>query len=138
MAQNFENHKRYSIPYHFVTVPLCLIAIGLSIYLFLKEPDLLHGLMVIAFILIALVAALSRISSLKVQDRAACADERLRYFILTGKRLPETLRMRQILALRFASDSELAALVERTLFDKLSSKEIKQAIIEWREDNHRV
>ncbi|MGF1924220.1 MAG: DUF6526 family protein [Bacteroidia bacterium] len=138
MAQNFKNHKRYSIPYHFVTVPVILSGIILSGTLFFENQDLLHALLALLFILIAIVALFARFFALKAQDRAARADERLRYFILTGKRLPVQLRMSQILALRFSSDEELPALVDRVLFDKLSSTEIKQAIVDWRPDNDRI
>lgn len=138
MAQSFKNHKRYSTPYHFVTVPIILLGIILSTTLLVENQDLLHGLLALSFILIAIVALFARFFALKAQDRAARADERLRYFILTGKRLPVQLRMSQILALRFASDDELPALVDRVLFDKLSSTEIKQAIVDWRPDNDRI
>ncbi|MCY1534812.1 hypothetical protein D9M68_701940 [compost metagenome] len=138
MAQNFKNHKRYSIPFHFMTMPVILTAFGTAIYAYTRYPDLLHGLMALAFLLIGILAFFARTFALRVQDRAARADERLRYFILTGKRLPEQLRMSQILALRFASDEEFVDLVDRVLFDKLSSKEIKQAIIDWRADHYRV
>ncbi|MEJ5996002.1 DUF6526 family protein [Pedobacter sp. Du54] len=138
MIQNFKNHKRYSITYHFITVPLMIAAIWVAIDLFIENQDVLHGLMVCSFFLIAIVAAFARMFALKVQDRAARADERLRYYILSGKMLPAKLRMSQILALRFASDEEFVALVDRTLFDKLSSKEIKQAIVDWRADHDRV
>ena len=56
------------------------------------------------------MAAFARMFAVKVQDRAARADERLRYYILSGKMLPAKLRMSQILALRFASDEEMVAL----------------------------
>ncbi len=138
MAQNFKNHKRYSIPYHFIAIPLMIAAIWVSIRLYIENQDMLHGLLVCAFILIAIVAVFARMFAIKVQDRAARADERLRYYILAGKMLPNNLRMSQILALRFASDEELVAMVDRVLFDKLSSKEIKQAIIDWRADHDRV
>lgn len=138
MAQNFKNHKRYSIPFHFITIPIIVGSICLSINLFLENQDVLHGLIILAFLLIGIVALFARMFALKAQDRAARADERLRYYILSGKMLPSTLRLSQILALRFASDEELVALVDRTLFDKLSSTEIKQAIIDWRADHDRV
>ncbi len=138
MAQNFKNHKRYSIPYHFIAIPLMIAAIWVSIRLYIENQDMLHGLLVCAFILIVIVAVFARMFAIKVQDRAARADERLRYYILAGKMLPNNLRMSQILALRFASDEELVAMVDRVLFDKLSSKEIKQAIIDWRADHDRV
>lgn len=138
MPQNFKNHRRFSTPYHFITIPLLLAAIVLAIYLFLGNQDLMHGLLVLTFIFILLIALFARFFALKVQDRAARADERLRYYILSGKMLPTNLRMSQILALRFASDEELVALVDRTLFDKLSSTEIKKAIVDWRADHDRV
>jgi hypothetical protein len=46
--------------------------------------------------------------------------------------------MSQILALRFASDEEFLSLIERALREKLSAKDIKQAIQNWRGDYHRV
>jgi Family of unknown function (DUF6526) len=40
----------------------------------------------------------------------------------------------QIVALRFASDAELSDLLDRAVRDKLSSKEIKLAIKNWKPD----
>lgn len=138
MSQNFNNHKRFFAPYHFFTVPLILIGLGLASYAFIKETDLTHALIVLAFILIGFVGLFSRFFSLKAQDRAARVDERLRYYILTGQMLPTALRMGQILALRFASDEEFPALVDRALKENLSPTEIKKAVKNWRGDYHRI
>ena len=46
--------------------------------------------------------------------------------------------MQQIIALRFASDAEFVALVDKAINEKLSNKDIKLAIQNWRADWHRV
>jgi len=42
------------------------------------------------------------------------------------------------IALRFASDREIPALVQKTLSENLKPDEIKQAIVEWKADLWRV
>jgi hypothetical protein len=76
--------------------------------------------------------------ALKAQDRAINAEESLRYYIMTGKALPNELTISQIIALRFASDAEYLALLDRAIKDNLSNKEIKMAIQQWKGDYHRV
>lgn len=66
---------------------------------------------------------------------------RNRYFHLTGKTFDEKereLKLGQIIGLRFASDEELLGLMDRAIAEKLTSKEIKQQIKNWRGDYIRV
>jgi hypothetical protein len=82
-----------------------------------------------------------RINPLKVQDRLIRLEEQLRMnTLLPGplrERIPE-LTEKQLVALRFASDEEIARLVEETLQNNLSPKDIKKKIEKWRPDYFRV
>ena len=138
MEQNFKNHVRFSPPFHFVAMPITLIAIGFSIYEFKKTQDISHALVIVAFVLILLTLLITRLYSLAVQNRAIKTAETLRYYMLSNKAIPESLKLEQTIALRFASDAELLALTDRAIAENLSSKEIKMAIKNWKGDYHRV
>ena len=94
-------------------------------------------LLLLVFTLIS-VSFHNRSFALKVQDRAIRAEENFRYFILTGDPLPDRLTIYQIIALRFASDEEFVSLVNRTLRENLTPKEIKQAVQNWKADYDRA
>jgi hypothetical protein len=79
-----------------------------------------------------------RMFALKAQDRAIRAEENLRHFVLSGKLLPASLRIGQIVALRFAADDEFVALAQKAASENLAGKQIKQSIINWKEDTYRV
>jgi hypothetical protein len=139
--QHFKNHAQMVPGFHYVTLPLILVVFIGSIINLLKcdEGDCLMASIfsLLAFVLI-LLAWYTRSFALKAQDRAIRAEENFRYFILTRKPLPNELRVSQIIALRFASDAEFPALVERAVSEKLSNKQIKESITNWRADYYRV
>ena len=148
-TQNFQNHTRYDPAFHFVLMPLFTFHLIYRIYQLVRllmgyDPGgnwmTRAGWVLIAFLLVLLVFKV-RLYSLKVQDRVIRLEERLRMATI----LPEELRRRipeltesQFIALRFASDGELAERVRAALDNKLGSKEIKQSIQSWRSDNFRV
>ena len=138
MSQHYGNHKRFYPPFHFFTIPLAILGLGFAIYSCIAIPTIITGLLVLAFFLIIIIAVMARMFALKAQDRAARAEEKLRYYILSGKAFPDELKIGQILALRFASDEEYLALVDKAVADKLSPDEIKKTIKNWRGDYHRI
>lgn len=139
--QNYSNHEQIVTGYHRVgAIGMLLLIIGSFVNFFKSSPENLYSasLICLSSLLLLLVAAYARLFPLKAQDRAIKAEENLRYFSMTGKLLPKELRVSQIIALRFASDEEFIALVERAVKENMKSKEIKQAIQHWRADHYRV
>jgi hypothetical protein len=140
-AQSFKNHTKFDPPFHFFLVPVALVFLIKSIVDMVQNPGWPAGWHIL-FMIWAIVAMFKiRIYALKVQDRVIRLEERLRM----QRVLPETLKGRiteltegQCVALRFASDAELPALVEKTLGGNLKQKQIKQAIQTWRPDYFRV
>ena len=139
--QNFKNHPQMVPGFHYLTFGAIFALLGGSInYLIRATPEnkYLASLLVLTAITFVLITWYARSFPLKAQDRAIRAEESLRYYIMTGKAMPTELRIGQIIALRFASDAEYLALVERAIKENLSSKEIKMAIQNWKADYHRV
>jgi hypothetical protein len=97
--------------------------------------------------LLALVGAvssllyMSRVYITKLQDRIIRLEMRVRgASVLTPEqqRLLSALSMKQTAALRFASDAELPALVERTAREQLTPAAIKRAVSVWVADFDRT
>ena len=139
--QTFANHTRWDPLFHFFALPVFLLSAIAMVVLFLWHPSWHTAWVFVISVAAAVVVVKGRLSALKVQDRVIRLEERLRLATL----LPEPLRARipeltedQLIALRFASDGEVAKLAERALNEKLSRADIKKAIQNWRPDYWRV
>jgi hypothetical protein len=140
-AQNFKNHRRLVPGFHFVTGGLMfLLLIGSIVNLVVSSHENIYSasLIVLSAVILIILALYARAFALKAQDRAIKVEEKFRYYLLTGTPLSEGLRMRQIIGLRFASDEEFPALVEKAIGGKMSKNEIKKNIKNWKPDYYRV
>lgn len=142
--QNYGNHTRYFPFHHFVITPLTLIFLGWTVSKmdFSSQETTLESiyLFIGAFVLF-LLPLLARVYALTLQNRIILNEMRNRYFHLTGKSFEEkeqNLRLGQIIALRFAGNDELLGLMDRAIAEKLTAKEIKQQIKNWKGDYIRV
>ncbi|MBN8782835.1 MAG: hypothetical protein ABS85_08165 [Sphingobacteriales bacterium SCN 48-20] len=142
--QNYTNHVRYYAPHHFVFYPLSLFMLCISIYEYWHSGGAKTMWLIVAAgtgMLIFLSLMLRQHYALMLQDRLVRMELRWRYHVLTGKRLEtleNQLRFKQLAALRFASDTELPALADRAVAEKLSPDQIKKSIREWQPDDMRV
>lgn len=129
--------------YHYALLPVLLVAlIGSCIYLLrtIQNGESRLAAVIILLLTLSLIATayFARIFALKAQDRAIRIEQQFRYYILTGKPMPSSLRISQIIALRFASDDEFVGLCQRAADEKTKSKEIKKLIKKWKGDHNRV
>jgi hypothetical protein len=135
-AQSHSNHTRFDPKFHFFLIPLCIICFVASIIHVVHQrtpPNVLLVPLTFGVLFLALVA---RMYSIKVQDRVIRLEENVRLHALGVN--PSGLTLRQIIALRFASDEEAPTLAARAVAEKLDSKAIKAAIVNWRPDLDRV
>ena len=139
--QHYKNHRQLVFTYHILTsLAIIALLIGAIRNVIYSSRENLYSawlLVLVAFILLSLYVH-SRSFALKAQDRAIRAEENLRYFILTGKRLDQRLTLSQIIALRFAGDEEMPVLAQRAAEEGLTNDAIKKQIKNWRSDWHRV
>ncbi len=141
MPQQYDNHGRYIPLWHFITSGIMLaIFIGSIVNMVRSTPANLCSASLLFATSLVLFSLFwySRWFALRVQDRAIRAEENLRHFAMTGKLLDSRLRMRQIIALRFASDEEFVALAKKAAEEHIPGKEIKKMIKNWRPDDHRA
>ncbi len=141
-AQTYKNHARLFPLFHFVAAPILLINFIVAAYGLFQMPSRATAWSaVVAFGLLALAFA-ARTMALTVQDRVIRLEMRLR----CREILPPDLNARfdqlgrgQLVALRFAGNAELPALVREVLDGKLTSqKEIKLRVQDWQGDHIRA
>ncbi len=139
--QSYSNHGRTDPWFHYGIAPILLICFLWSIYFTVRRASAIHIWLTALSLTILLLAFLCRSYALKVQDRVIRLEERLRLSALLSEplrsQIPQ-LEERQLVALRFAADDEIPALVEKTLREKLDPKAIKKSIQRWRPDYWRV
>ncbi|MBZ5678688.1 MAG: DUF6526 family protein [Acidobacteriia bacterium] len=139
--QTLANHTRWDPLFHFFVMPVFALSTIAAIVMFLWHPGL-HSAGRFVLVAAGTVAIFKiRLYALRVQDRVIRLEERLRLATLLSEplrsRIPE-LTEAQLIAIRFASDAEVPACVERALSGKLSRADIKKSIQNWRPDYWRV
>lgn len=139
--QNFKNHARMDLIFHYALTFIFLLNLIFCVVNFFRAESWFNGWLIVVAIGLFLMLLKTRSYPLKAQDRIIRLEERLRLTQL----LPETLRPRiselsesQLIGLRFASDEELPVLTAQALNEHLTSKQIKQRIVHWRPDHCRV
>jgi Na+/melibiose symporter-like transporter len=136
--QDISNHTQWRWMFHFTALPILIINAVVWIVTFVKAPSMTSGWMAVVWVSIAMYVIDTRFSILTVQDRLIRQEMRIRLERVLGASAKEKiakLSCSQLVALRFASDAELPALVDRTMTGEFKAKkEIKQQIRDWQAD----
>jgi hypothetical protein len=140
--QSFENHARLVPAYHFVAFPL--FAVNFFFALYQVVTGFSWGNLVAFGVAVALILLffLARVMALTVQDRVIRLEETLRMRALLPADLQPRIgdfTVKQMVALRFASDGELPDLAKQVLDGGIQDqKAIKRLIRHWRADHQRA
>lgn len=136
-GQTYANH-RHQPRLWLVTVFLGVIALGLLVFLMLLRPAVVTLAPVLLALTVILTVWMVRQYALRLQNRIIRLEMQVRLARLGRASDGDRLSMRQIVALRFASDAEMGSLLDRTLADTLEPDQIKRAVKDWQGDYMRT
>ena len=141
-AQNFENHAKFVRAYHGVAGPMLLVPTLWFAYQTVTDFSI-NALMLQVFAVGLIIAVLfARLFPLGVQDRVIRLEERMRLHDLLPQEQQGAigqLTTEQLIGLRFASDDEVAGLIQTVVSEGIKDrKEIKIRVKNWRPDHQRV
>ena len=137
--QSFKNHAHRPTETGILWL-LSIIALVLIVQQF-RGTDTRDWAILVLTLAMFLVGWISRLYIVRLQDRIIMLEMKVR----AAEVLPAgqdaalaRLTKRQIVALRFASDEELGALLDRAVLENMTAKDIKAAVKTWRPDPYRT
>ena len=135
--QTYATHPHRPTAWNIVWL---ISALGLlaAIWVAVRDRTLVaHVVLLLAIGLLGTISLL-RVFVLRVQDRVIRLEMRIRMARLGLEQECEQLEPRQLIALRFASDTEMPSLAHRAIAEKLTPDQIKRAVIDWQGDYFRT
>ena len=140
--QSYANHqKSVPVPYR-VALLILMINLGYSGYVAATSFSWEAVISLLVALALVMIGWFARLFALGAQDRVIRLEERMRLREL----LPpdqggviDNLTTEQLIALRFASDGEVGALVTTITAEGIQDrKEIKKRVANWRADHQRL
>ena len=138
-TQTYANHRALPHPVYLLAGLALLMWVAFNLWQAVVQPSCGVWLTALGSASILPVWFGSRRNAQKMQDRIIRLERQVRLARLLPTRDLASLTLPQLVALRFASDREVPALVERILKGELQKPDdIKRAIIDWQADWLRV
>lgn len=136
-AQNYANHRQRAVPW---LVGWFSGVIGTVMLLWAAVSA--RSTQSVALVLLGVAAVtgvtLARTYALRLQNRIIRLEMQVRLARLGRERDLDRLSAPQLIAVRFASDAELPALIDRAVAEKLTPDQIKRTVTDWQGDHSRV
>jgi hypothetical protein len=137
--QTYQNHVHR--PVHTVVLGLmALVALVLIVMQFFGW-NLRDWAILVLVLAMFEVGWISRVYIVRLQDRIIMLEMKVRAAeVLPPGQDAQLARLtkQQIVALRFASDDELGALLDRAVRENMAPNDIKAAVKTWRADHYRT
>jgi hypothetical protein len=135
--QNYENHAQRT-PLFLVLCGVFAVAFFWQAYLLFQNPSVTQLMNTLVSLALAAVPFVLRIFTLRVQDRVIRLEMRLRLREVLPASMHADIHKiapRHLVALRFAGNEELPALVTEVLANPdITPKAIKQKVKNWQAD----
>ena len=135
--QNYANHAHRPVAWGLAWLG-ALIVTALFMWIAYRERSLLAVGLVLLGLVTLFTISLLRMFALRLQDRIIRLEVRVRLARAGREQVVDRLGVKQVVALRFASDAELPALADRAVAENLSPDEIKRSVSEWQADRLRT
>src|SRR5688572_11298292 len=136
-TQSYTTHVRRSRGW-LTAFFLALIAAPLLIGAAIQERSLPSLALVLLAVSVLVAVSVMRVFVTRLQDRIIRLEMQVRLTRLGRSTDLARVSLRQLIALRFAGDGELPALLDRTIADGLTPDAIKRAVTDWQPDLIRV
>ena len=132
-AQHYANHPHRPTSW-LITALLSVCALVLSVLWLLRVPRSVNALALLPCLAVLGLVLMIRRYATRLQDRIIRLEMRVRLAGLGREHEMALLSTWQLVALRFASDAERAALAERAVRENLTPDQIKRAVTNWQPD----
>jgi len=132
-SQSYANHVHRPRAWAITWLVAVLVLVALIVHAS-QEPTYVAFTLVVLACVVLSTLSLVRLFALRLQNRIIRLEMQVRLARLGREQDLARLALAQIVALRFASDAELPALIERAIAEKLPPDAIKRAVSDWQGD----
>ena len=138
-----EQPQTYANHVHRPTAWLITWFVGLVVFVVLifhayQEPTYVSFTLVVLAGVVLTAVTLIRLYALRLQNRIIRLEMQVRLSRFGREQDLARLALPQIVALRFAADAELPALINRAIAENLTPDAIKRAVTDWQGDRLRT